>query len=159
FGGQLIRVPYRNDRNDLEALATAAHDSGARLVYLANPDNPTGSYFAAAELAAFIERLPDDALLLLDEAYAEFAPAGTLPPLGGPDPHVIRMRTFSKAHGMAGARIGYAVATPQTIAALDKIRLHFGVNLVAQAGALAAVGDTDFLAGITREVAAGRDEY
>src|SRR6185437_16768258 len=98
-------------RNDLEALATAARDSGARLVYLANPDNPTGSWYTANEILAFLERLPDDALLLLDEAYAEFAPPEILLPLGEPNPRIIRMRTFSKAYGMAGARIGYAIAT------------------------------------------------
>ncbi len=159
FGGRLVRVPYADERNDLEALAAAAHESGARLVYLANPDNPTGSCYTASEILAFLERLPDDALLLLDEAYAEFAPAESLLPVGTPDPRLIRMRTFSKAYGMAGARIGYALATPETITAFDKIRLHFGVNLVAQAGALAALADADYLTSIVAEIARGRDEY
>jgi histidinol-phosphate aminotransferase len=159
FGGQLERVPYAHDRNDLDALADAAHTSHARLVYLANPDNPSGSWYSARDVLAFVERLPADCLLLLDEAYAEFAPADALLPDDEPDPRVIRMRTFSKAYGMAGARIGYAIATPETIAAFDKIRLHFGVNLVAQAGALASLGDTEFLSSVIEAVAAGRDEY
>lgn len=159
YGGRLEIVPYRDDRNDLQALADTARRARAKLVYLANPDNPSGTWFEARDLAAFREALPDDCLLLLDEAYVEFAPAGAALPVDAADPRVIHLRTFSKAYGMAGARIGYAVATPETIAAFDKIRLHFGVNLVAQAGALAALGDATFLADICAEVARGRDEY
>jgi histidinol-phosphate aminotransferase len=159
FGGRLVRVPYLNDRNDLEALAAAAHDAGARLVYLANPDNPTGSWYTADEILAFLGRLPDDALLILDEAYAEFASREVPLPNDTLDPRIIRMRTFSKAYGMAGARIGYAIATPETVTTFDKIRLHFGVNLVAQAGAIASLADADFLASVTAAVDEGRDEY
>jgi histidinol-phosphate aminotransferase len=139
YGGKLERVPYRDDRNDLAGLAAAAHRSQARIVYLANPDNPSGSWVPAEEIGALVDALPEDCLLLLDEAYSDFAPADALPPVNVSDPHVIRARTFSKAHGMAGARIGYALATAETIAAFDKIRLHFGVNCVAQAGALAGL--------------------
>ncbi len=159
YGGRLERVPYRDDRNDLEALAEAARRVGARLAFLANPDNPTGSWHTAADLAAFVDALPVDCLLLLDEAYVEFAPAEAVPPLDVADPRVVRLRTFSKAHGMAGARIGYALATPETIQTFDKIRLHFGVNLVAQAGALASLGDAAYLAGVIAAVAAGREDY
>lgn len=159
FGGLLERVPYRDDRNDLDVLAEAAHRVGARLVFLANPDNPTGSWHAADALAAFRAALPSDTLLLLDEAYGDFAPQGTLPPLAADDPRVIRFRTFSKAHGMAGARIGYAIATPETISTFDKIRLHFGINGVAQAGALASLEDQNYLRSVVRAVAAGREEY
>lgn len=159
YGGRLERVPYRDDRNDIDALADAARRTGARLVFLANPDNPTGSWYSAAELAAFRAALPEDAVLLLDEAYGDFAPPGTLPPMASDDPRVIRFRTFSKAHGMAGARIGYAITAPETIAAFEKIRLHFGVNLVAQAGALASLADQDYLRSVVEAVAAGREEY
>lgn len=160
YGGRLERVPYRaTSRNDLVALATAAHRTGARLVFLANPDNPTGSWYSATELAAFRAALPDDAVLLLDEAYGDFAPPGTLPPMAPDDPRVIRCRTFSKAHGMAGARIGYAITAPETIAAFEKIRLHFGVNLVAQAGALSSLEDQDYLRSVVDAVAVGRDDY
>jgi len=159
YGGALHRAPYVGDRNDLRGLAETAARVGARLVYLANPDNPTGSLYTAAEITAWRATLPADCLLLLDEAYIEFAPPGTVPPLCPADPGVIRLRTFSKAHGLAGARIGYAIAARETVAALDKIRLHFGVNLVAQAGARAALRDTAFLRDVVEAVAVGRRDY
>ncbi len=159
YGGRLERVPYRHDRNDLRGLADAAARTGARLVYLANPDNPTGSWHSAADLRAFADRLPSGSLLLLDEAYADFAPADALPPIDPTDPRTLRLRTFSKAHGMAGARVGYAIGTPETVAAFDKVRLHFGVNLVAQAGALASLSDPGYVRDVVAEVAAGRRDY
>jgi histidinol-phosphate aminotransferase len=96
---------------------------------------------------------------VLDEAYADFAPEDSLPKTDADDPRLIRLRTFSKAHGMAGARIGYAIAPAETISSFDKIRHHFGVNRVAQEGALASLGDADFIAGVLREVEAGRCDY
>jgi histidinol-phosphate aminotransferase len=159
YGGRLERVPYRADRNDLAGLAEAANRSRARIVYLANPDNPSGSWVTAKEIAALVEALPEDCLLLLDEAYSDFAPAEALPQIDVRDPRVIRARTFSKAHGMAGARIGYALATAEIIAAFDKIRLHFGVNRIAQAGALASLQDTSHLEQVVAAVATGREEY
>jgi histidinol-phosphate aminotransferase len=159
FGGELRRPPYRNDANDLQALAEFAHRFHARLVYLANPDNPTGTWHAADAIDAFIERLPADAVLLLDEAYIEYAPDDTSPTIGAADPRVIRMRTFSKAHGLAGARIGYGIAGAGTIAAFEKIRHHFGVNAVAQAGALASLGDAAHVRSVVTSVAEGRRDY
>ncbi len=158
YGGRLRRMPRRADGNDLEGLAEAAAQ-GARLVYLANPDNPTGTWHTASDLRAFRARLPGDCLLILDQAYVEFAPPGTVYPSAPGDPAVLALRTFSKAYGMAGARIGYAVAGAETIAAFDKVRLHFGVNLVAQAGALAALKDERFLDQVVAAVAQGREEY
>lgn len=158
-GGQLRTVVYRDDRNDLEALADRAARAGARLVYLANPDNPTGTWHTARDLFDFASRLPADTLLVLDEAYAEFAPADAVPPVDADDPHVIRLRTFSKAHGMAGARIGYGIAASETVAAFNKVRVQFGVNRVAQAGALASLKDGDFVRGVVVAVAEGRLEY
>ena len=159
FGGELRRVPYRDDANDLSALADAVHEHGARVVYLANPDNPSGSWHDARALQAFIDRIPADVLLLLDEAYVEFAPAGTAPKVDAHDPRVLRMRTFSKAHGMAGARIGYGIGHTDAIAAFEKIRHHFGVNSVAQAGALASLADREHVESVVAAVAAGRAEY
>jgi histidinol-phosphate aminotransferase len=159
YGAHLERMPYRNDQNDLQALAEAVARVSARLVYLANPDNPSGTCHSAADILAFLERLPVDCLLLLDEAYSDFAPAEAIPAMDANDPRVLRLRTFSKAYGMAGARIGYAVGDTQTISAFDKIRLHFGVNLLAQAGALAALEDTDYLQQVVAEVEKGRQEY
>ena len=113
-----------------------------RLVYLANPDNPMGTWHDAAQVRAFIDELPESTLLVLDEAYIEFAPTSVVFPIDAQDPRVVRMRTFSKAHGMAGARIGYAIAPARTIAGLGRIRNHFGVNRIAQAGALASLDDS-----------------
>lgn len=159
FGGRLERAPYRDDRNDLEALAALARQHHARLVFLANPDNPTGSWYDADAIRAFLDALPEGALLLLDEAYGEFAPAAEMLPLDTSDQRIIRLRTFSKAYGMAGARIGYAIGSKEMINAFERIRLHFGVNLVAQEGALAALADTAYLTLVVAEVAQGREEY
>ncbi|HUZ71774.1 MAG TPA: aminotransferase class I/II-fold pyridoxal phosphate-dependent enzyme [Stellaceae bacterium] len=159
FGGRFVHAPYRDDRNDAEALARAARDSRSRLVYLSNPDNPTGSWLAATEQVRLIDRLPAGARLILDEAYSDFAPPGSLPALDPEDPRVIRMRTFSKAHGMAGMRIGYCIAPAELVATFDKIRHHFGVSRLAQEAALASLGDRAFIAGVVRHVAEGRDDY
>ncbi|MCC6006688.1 MAG: pyridoxal phosphate-dependent aminotransferase [Rhodobacteraceae bacterium] len=156
YGGQLHFVPYRDDAEDPEALAARAAEVGARLVYLANPDNPMGSQVPAARIEAMIAALPDDTLLVLDEAYADFAAPGSLPRVKMDDPRVIRMRTFSKAYGMAGARVGYALGAPDLIAAFDRIRNHFGMCRMSQAGALAALADQDHLARVVRQVAQAR---
>ncbi len=144
YGGKLIIVPYKNDAQDLDGLVAAVKENNAALVYLVNPDNPMGSFHSADAIANMIEQLPPDCLLCLDEAYGEFAPKGSLLPLDINDKRVIRMRTFSKIHGMAGARIGYAIGHEDLIGAFDRIRNHFGVNLIAQAGALAALEDKDW---------------
>ncbi|MBI2506490.1 MAG: aminotransferase class I/II-fold pyridoxal phosphate-dependent enzyme [Candidatus Latescibacteria bacterium] len=159
FGGRLCAVPYQGDHTDLEALSAEVKRTGARLVYLANPDNPMGTWHPATQVRAFVEQLPADCLVILDEAYVEFAPQEIHFPCDTSDPRLILMRTFSKAHGMAGARIGYAVAHQQVVAALDKIRNHFAVNRVAQAGALASLGDQAFLRQVVQQVEAGRQEY
>jgi len=156
FGGVLHKVPYRDDREDLAALLTRAKDVDAKLVYLSNPDNPMGSWHRGTDILAALDDLPDGCLLLLDEAYIEFAPDGVAAPIDADDPRVIRMRTFSKGYGMAGARIGYAVGAPDLIRAFDRIRNHFGMNRVAQAGALAALRDTAWLAHVQDQVATAR---
>ena len=159
FGGVLHEVPYRDDRIDLDALLDGVRRTGAPLVYLANPDNPMGTWHAADAVASFIAELPEDCVLVLDEAYVEFGPDNIDLPVTPSDPRVIRMRTFSKAHGMAGARIGYAVAHVDIIQALNKIRHHFGINRVAQAGALASLSDTQFMRDVLKAVDAGRADY
>jgi histidinol-phosphate aminotransferase len=159
FGGKLVTVPYRDDRNDPMALAAAARDCGARLVYLANPDNPSGSWLDAEAQLALIAGMPPGCILVLDEAYADFTRPGVLPECDPENPRLIRVRTFSKAHGMAGARLGYAIAPADIVAAFDKIRNHFGVNRMAQEGALASLGDPGFIADVVRQVEAGRRDY
>ncbi len=157
FGGTLHKVPYSGDHEDPQALFAKAAQVDAKLVYLANPDNPMGSWHSGADLVAALETLPDGCLLVLDEAYIDCAPLGTAPDLSADDPRLIRMRTFSKVHGLAGARVGYAIGAPDLITAFGKVRNHFGMNRSAQAGALAALHDTDWLAHIKTEIAASRD--
>ena len=156
YGGAIHTVPYRDDAEDLDALLAKAGETGAKLVYFVNPDNPMGSWHEAARIARALDRMPDGSLLVLDEAYGEFAPPGVLPPLDPDDRRVLRLRTFSKAYGLAGLRVGYAIGHPDLIGAFDKVRNHFGVGRVAQAGALAALGDQDWLADVCRRTAAAR---
>lgn len=155
-GGRPHLVPYHDDHEDPDALLAAAAETGAPLVYLANPDNPMGTFHDAARVLEMIETLPPTAILLLDEAYGEFAPAGDLLPDDFLHPRLIRLRTFSKAYAMAGARIGYALASPELAGAFDLVRNHFGVNRVAQAGALAALSDAPFLASVLANVASAK---
>lgn len=156
FGGVLKTVPYLNDHEDPEALIASVTENQAPLVYLANPDNPMGTWHNAAEIQRFIDRVPQGTIAVLDEAYIEFAPQQTSPPIDTTDSRVMRMRTFSKAHGMAGARIGYAIANRELITGLNKIRNHFEVNRVAQAGALASLDDAAFTANVVTAVSEGR---
>ena len=158
YGGTLHKVPYRDDHEDLPALIAKAGEVDAKLVYFANPDNPMASWTDGATILAALDTLPEGTLLLLDEAYIDFAPDGTAPEIAIDDPRVIRMRTFSKAYGMAGARVGYAMGAADLIRSFDKIRNHFGMNRAAQAGALAALEDQDYLAQTIANVAEARDE-
>ena len=156
FGGALHTVPYRDDCEDLPALLAKAAEVNAKLVYFANPDNPMGSWRAGDDILSELDAIPEGCVLVLDEAYVELAPEGTAAPVDINDPRVIRMRTFSKGYGMAGARVGYALGQPQFIRAFEKIRNHFGMNRAAQAGALAALADTDWLGQTRAKVAAAQ---
>ncbi|MGL4281314.1 MAG: aminotransferase class I/II-fold pyridoxal phosphate-dependent enzyme, partial [Albidovulum sp.] len=158
FGGVLHKVPNRGDHEDPKALAAKARETGAKLVYIANPDNPMGSWHEGRVMAAMLDALPEGTLLVLDEAYVDLAPEGTAAPIAADDPRVIRMRTFSKAHGMAGARIGYALGHPDLVSAFNKIRNHFGVSRISQAGALAALEDHGHLKLVRHRVATSREE-
>ena len=158
FGGDLHTVPYTDDHEDLAALMKKAADVDAKLVYFANPDNPMGTWVSGDKIVAALDRLPEGALLVLDEAYVEFAPAGTAAEVDIEDPRIIRMRTFSKAYGMAGARVGYALGARNLIRNFEKIRNHFGMNRAAQAAALAALADADWLAATNAKVIEARDE-
>jgi histidinol-phosphate aminotransferase len=156
LGGALTRVPYRGDHEDPEALVTAARSTGARLIYLANPDNPMGSHHPGSVIEAMVASLPEHSLLILDEAYADLAPPGTVPVIAANHPQVIRLRTFSKGYGLAGARVGYAVTHPDLALAFDKLRDHFGMSRVSQAGALAALADQDWLREVQARTVAAR---
>jgi histidinol-phosphate aminotransferase len=157
-GGALHAVPYAGDRPDLTALARAARRTRAKLVYLANPDNPTGAWHEGADIVAMVDSLGGESLLVLDEAYIDFAPPGASPAFPPDDPRVIRLRTFSKAYGLAGLRVGYGIGAPPLVAAFEKLRNHFGLGRVAQAGALAALTDQDWIGLVRAQVAAAKDE-
>ena len=144
-GGVLDTVPYKDDREDIEALASRARASRAKLLYFANPDNPTGSWHAGDAVTRLMDATPQDTMLVLDEAYADLAPPSALPPITDIRPNVLRFRTFSKAYGMAGVRVGYVVGERDAIEQFDKVRNHFGVSRMAQAGAIAALADGAFL--------------
>ncbi|WP_339949860.1 pyridoxal phosphate-dependent aminotransferase [uncultured Albimonas sp.] len=157
FGGRLVRVPYRDDHEDPDGLLAAAAREAAPLVYLANPDNPMGTWWPASKIETMVAQMPSDSVLCLDEAYIEFAPEGTAPDIDPEDPRVVRMRTFSKAYGMAGMRVGYAIATTRMIQAFNKVKNHFGMNRIGLVGAAASVEDQAWIPQIRAQVAAARD--
>ncbi|MFK7869863.1 MAG: pyridoxal phosphate-dependent aminotransferase [Roseobacter sp.] len=156
FGGVIHKVPYQEDHEDPAALFEKAREVDAKLVYLANPDNPMGSVLSGEDIAAAMEKLPKGTLLILDEAYIDCAPDDAHLPLPLCDPRVIHMRTFSKAYGLAGARVGYALGAADLIAAFDKVRNHFGVNRASQEGALAALLDQAWLRSVVARIVASR---
>lgn len=156
YGGVLTRVPYRDDHEDPQALLSAARSTSAKLIYFANPDNPMGSHHPASVVEAMVANLPESTLLILDEAYADLAPDGAVPVISADHPQVIRMRTFSKGYGLAGARVGYAITNPELALAFDKVRDHFGISRISQAGALAALQDQDWLKSVQRRTVAAR---
>jgi len=144
FGGDLIKVPYKDDREDPEALLDASDK--AKLIYFANPDNPMGTWHPRSVVEEMVRNVPAGSLLVLDEAYCQFMPSDDVPQIDANDPRVIRFRTFSKAYGMAGARVGYGIGHPDLITAFNKVRNHFGMCRISQAGAFAALQDQAYLA-------------
>ncbi|MEO0357879.1 MAG: pyridoxal phosphate-dependent aminotransferase [Pseudomonadota bacterium] len=150
FGGTLHKVPYKDDHEDPDALIARAKATHAKLIYFANPDNPMGTWHSASTVQKMIDRIPVGTTLILDEAYIDTAPTGsscppTAPAIDTSNPQVVRMRTFSKAYGLAGLRVGYAIGHPDVIRGFEKVRNHFGMGRIQQAGALAALADQDYL--------------
>ncbi|UHD44835.1 pyridoxal phosphate-dependent aminotransferase [Aureimonas altamirensis] len=156
-GGRLDFVPYADDREDPSALLERAHSVRPKLLYFANPDNPTGSWWNASAIERLMDGVPAGTLLILDEAYSDLAPAEALPPLLPFRDNVLRFRTFSKAYGMAGVRVGYVLGPAALIAEFDKVRNHFGVSRMAQAGAIAALADQAYLQTTIGRIVAARE--
>lgn len=156
-GGRLVRVPYANDREDLDALLARAKAEHAKVLYVSNPDNPMGSWWPSHEIERLIEAIPDGMLLILDEAYGDTAPPGTMPPIDVGNPKLLRYRTFSKAYGLAGARVGFCFGEAGLIAEFEKVRNHYGINRVGQIGALAALGDQRYLQEAVAAIARSRE--
>jgi histidinol-phosphate aminotransferase len=143
FGARLVVVPARDHGHDLPAMLHAITPN-TRVVFVANPNNPTGTVATAEQLAKFVQAVPDHVLVALDEAYIEFLdnPLDLLPAVRAGKRNLLLMRTFSKIYGLAGLRLGYGIGNPDFIAELEKIRQPFNINAVAQAAALAALDDT-----------------
>ncbi len=156
-GGVLHAVPFKDDREDLGGLAAKVRETGAPLVYLSNPDNPMGTWWEAGDVQAFADSLPETTLLLLDEAYGETGPQSALPPIDVSRPNILRLRTFSKAYGLAGLRCGYAIGEEETIRNFDKVRNQYGMTKMAQEACVAALADQAWLAEVVAKVAACRE--
>ncbi len=146
FGANVITVPAKNYGHDLDAMLKAITPN-TRVVFVANPNNPTGTLASTADLTRFIERVPANVLIAMDEAYLEFLdhPADFVPLIRAGKSNLILMRTFSKIYGLAGLRIGYGIACADLVSALEKIREPFNTNSIAQAGALAALDDAEHM--------------
>ncbi len=156
-GAECVEVPAKNFAVDLEGILEAC-DEKTRLIYLTNPNNPTGLPLDKAELVSFLERVPADCVVVLDEAYGDFMDEGLRTDsfaLLKRFSNLLVTRTFSKAYGLAGLRAGFGVASRELIAMMNRIRPPFNMNSAAQAAAIAALGDQVFL---TRVVETNRTE-
>ncbi|OGC39203.1 histidinol-phosphate transaminase [candidate division WOR-3 bacterium RBG_13_43_14] len=146
-GGELIEVPMKNYTHDLKAVAAAIKEN-TKLVFIANPNNPTGTIVKKDEVEEFFKSIPDHVLVIMDEAYCEY-----ITDLQYPDSfkiykerdNILILRTFSKIYGLAGARLGYAIANKNIISNLMKLRISFNVNRISQIGGKTALNDYDFI--------------
>jgi histidinol-phosphate aminotransferase len=156
-GATLIQTPMKNFTFDLDAIAAAVTPQ-TRVIYIANPNNPTGTAFGASEFKTFLAKVPGDVLVVLDEAYREYAPRTDLPDalkLFRKYNNILTLRTFSKVYGLAGLRIGYGIGHPTLVAEMNKLRTPFNVTNVGQSAALAALDDTEH---VRRSVEMNRQE-
>ena len=158
-GAAYTAVPMKDFRFDLRGIL-AQMDDRTRLIFIANPNNPTGSYVKANEVEGFLSQVPQEVLVCFDEAYIDFVEAGDFPNLlnyvRGERKNLILLRTFSKSYGLAGLRIGYGIASKQLSQYLEKVRQPFNVNRLAQIAAAAALGDGRFLRRTKRLVSDGK---
>lgn len=146
-GAELIATPAKNYGHDLAAMRAAIRPD-TRIVWIANPNNPTGNFLPYAEVRAFLESVPKEVVVVLDEAYNEYIPASERVDTAGwltEFPNLVICRTFSKIYGLAGLRVGYALASAEVADLMNRVRQPFNVNNLALAGALAALDDHEFL--------------
>ena len=144
-GGKLVQTPMRNYTFDLDAMAAAVTPE-TRVIYIANPNTPTGTAFGAEEFDVFMKKVPGDVLVVLDEAYTEYAERRDLPKameIFKEYNNLLTLKTFSKVYGLAGLRIGYGIGHPTLVAEMNKLRTPFNVTSVGQAAALAALDDLE----------------
>ncbi|TWI65272.1 histidinol-phosphate aminotransferase [Pseudoduganella lurida] len=161
LGARHIVVPAKKHGHDLEAMLDAIEED-TRLVFIANPNNPTGTFIPGAEIEAFLKRVPPNVVVVLDEAYTEFlseADRYDSPAWVRQYPNLLVSRTFSKAYGLAGLRVGFALAQPALTDLMNRIRQPFNVNSLAQAAAIAALGDSAFLEKSARNNTAGYQQF
>jgi histidinol-phosphate aminotransferase len=157
--GRLIKTSLKDYRLDLDAMR-AAITPKTKLIFVCNPNNPTGTVVTAGEVEAFMRAVPEDVLVIFDEAYYEFVDSPDYPQTAkyvhAGRKNVMVMRTYSKVYGLAGIRLGYAIADPDVLTPLSKIREPFAVNLLAQAAGAAALRDTEYVQRSIALNAAGR---
>lgn len=160
LGAKAIEVPARDYGTDLDAMARAVR-ADTKIVFLANPNNPTGTFVPWAEILGFVERVPPRVLVVIDEAYGEYLPDELRSPTPGwvaRHPNVVVSRTLSKAYGLAGLRVGFGVADPRIAELMNRVRQPFNVNHLAMVAACAALDDDAFIAKSRAVNAAGLEQ-
>ncbi len=147
FGGTVKKIPLKDGKFDIKKIQSEV-SAATRLIFIANPNNPTGTYLNREELSEFLKALPDHVLVILDEAYSEFVTTRDFPfghELVQNNPQIITTHTFSKIYGLAGLRIGFAIAHPDVIQQIMRAKQVFNVNKLAQSAGAAALEDKDFI--------------
>lgn len=161
FGAKLVTVPAKDHGHDIPAMLRAITPD-TRVIFVANPNNPTGTLIPKADIELLLRETPSNVLIAMDEAYVEFleTPFDLLPLIRDEAaPNLLLMRTFSKIYGLAGLRLGYGIATPGLISAFEKVRQPFNINALIQAGALAALDDDEHITRTRDNNAAGLRQY
>jgi histidinol-phosphate aminotransferase len=159
FGAQEVRIPLKDFTYDLEAMAQAVTDK-TRLIFIANPNNPTGTMVNRPAFERFMGDIPPQVLVIVDEAYYEYVARADFPDTISymqQGRNIITLRTFSKIYGLAALRVGYGIARPELISYMNRVRLPFNVNSLAQAAALAALTDEEHLAHSREVIRQGRE--
>ena len=161
MNGSIVSLPLKNYAIDLDEVKSSITDK-TKVIWLCNPNNPTGTFFDSEQLEKFLEEMPSRIVVVLDEAYYEFVTSDKYPnsvDLIEKYPNIIILRTFSKVYGLASLRVGYGIAHPEFIDFLNKIRLPINVNATAQVAALASLKDTDFKNACIENNILGKEYY